>query len=280
MNQRGKTAIILAGGAMRSVHGAGFLYALRNELHLQEPDMMIGSSGDAGNVLYYCADQCEEMKRVWIELLTTTKFISLKRFWRIMDVDYLVDECFAKLEPLNLARVASSRIQWLVPLTDYDTGITRYIGAKDNLNALEVLRAAKAIPLFYRRRISLAPSRYIDGELGPTLEDHVRFAIAQGADRLVVMRHNSLWSRLSKLYSRLYASTVSEGLRRSIIHDMMKDSLHITLPEGKAKMILLIPKNLPVRSPADNRKDHVQATFDRGVADALALKDELSTLLA
>lgn len=272
----GKTAIIMAGGAMRSVHGAGFLYAWRNELHMPKPDMVIGSSGDAGNALYYCADQCEEMKRVWIEWLTTTKFISFKRFWRIMDVDYLIDEVFTEREPLNLSRVMSSSIEWRVPITDFDTGITRYVSAKDNLNPLEVLRAAKAIPLLYGKRVSIAPGRYIDGELGPTLEDHVRFAIAQGANRLVVLRHNSLWSRLSKFYGRLYASRVSQGLRRSIIHDMTKDSIHITIPE--AKMILLVPKNLPVRNPADNRKDHVQATFDRGIADALALKDELHAL--
>lgn len=276
MNQQGKTAIIMAGGAMRSVHGAGFLYALRNELHLREPDMMIGSSGDAGNILYYCAGQCEEMKRVWIEWLTTTKFISFKRFWRIMDVDYLVDDVFSKREPLDVGRVASSFIEWRIPITDFDTGITRYVAAKDNLNPFEVLRAAKAIPLLYRRKVSIAPARYIDGELGPTLEDHVRFAIAQGVDRLIVLRHNSLWSRISKFYGRLYASRVSEGLRRSIIHDMTKDSIHITVSD--AQMILLVPKNLPVRNPADNQREHVGATFERGFNDALALQDELRTL--
>src|SRR3989344_4174706 len=247
MSDRGKTAIVMAGGAMRSAHGAGFLFALRNELKLKEPDMMIGSSGDAGNVLYYCADQFEEMKRVWIDLLTTTKFISMKRFWRIMDVDYLADECFSKLEPLDLARVRASPIQWFIPLTNYDTGITRYVSAKDQLNTLEVLRAAKAIPLVYGKRVSITNSRYIDGELGPTLEDHARFAVARGADRLLVLRHNSIWSLVSKTYGRLFASTVSEGLRRSIIHDMTKDSIHITVPE--AKMILLVPKNFPYVIP-------------------------------
>ncbi|HEY4521376.1 MAG TPA: patatin-like phospholipase family protein [Candidatus Paceibacterota bacterium] len=276
MSDRGKTAIVMAGGAMRSAHGAGFLFALRNELKLKEPDMMIGSSGDAGNVLYYCADQFEEMKRVWIDLLTTTKFISLKRFWRIMDVDYLVDECFSKLEPLDLARVRASPIQWFIPLTNYDTGITRYVSAKDQLNTLEVLRAAKAIPLVYGKRVSITNSRYIDGELGPTLEDHARFAVARGADRLLVLRHNSIWSLVSKTYGRLFASTVSEGLRRSIIHDMTKDSIHITVPE--AKMILLVPKNLPVRNPTDNNKAHVEATFNRGFQDAVALRHEITAL--
>ena len=276
MNTNGKTAIIMAGGAMRSVHGAGFLYALRRDLKLREPDIMIGSSGDAANMLYYCADQCEALKRVWIEWLTTSAFISFKRFWRIMDIDYLVDEVFSTLEPLDLARVASSTVEWHVPITDFHTGITRYVTAKDELNTLEVLRAAKAIPLFYGKRVPIGSSEYIDGELGPTLEDHVRYALARGADRLVVIRHNSPWSRLSKWYGRLYASSVPGGLRRSIMHDMAKDSVHISVPE--ANMILLVPKDLPVRNAVDNRKERVQAAFERGVADALALADELRTL--
>lgn len=277
MSENGKTAIVMTGGAMKSVHGAGFLYALRILLDIPRPNIMVGSSGDAGNTLYYCADQCEEMRRIWVNALTTRDFISFRRFWRIMNVDYLVDQVCKKLEPLDVTRVLSSSTRWYIPITDFDSGTTRYVGAEDRMDPFEVLRAAKALPLFYGRRVRLAHARYLDGELGPTLQDHVDFAVARGAKRILVIRHNSLWSKLSRIYGRLYAATVSSGLRRSLIHDMTMDSVHITEPS--AKLIVVVPKRLPLRGSADNAKARVQATFDRGVADALALQDELRALL-
>ena len=43
-------------------------------------------------------------------------------------------------------------------------------------------------------------------------------------------------------------------------------------------MILLVPKNLPVRNPTDNNKAHVEATFNRGFQDAVALRHEITAL--
>ena len=40
---------------MRSAHGAGFLYALAMRLGITAPDVMVGSSDDAGNVPYFSA---------------------------------------------------------------------------------------------------------------------------------------------------------------------------------------------------------------------------------
>jgi len=75
MSMHKKTAIILVGGSMKSAHGAGFLYEF-NELGVQRPDIMIGTSGNAGNVLYFCAGQAESMRRIWTELLSTRQFVS------------------------------------------------------------------------------------------------------------------------------------------------------------------------------------------------------------
>src|SRR2546430_2459745 len=105
---------------------------------VSKPDIMIASSGDAGNTFYYCADQCERMKNVWFERLSTPKFISLWRFWRVMDVDYLIDVVFKQQEPLDVERVRSSAIQWFIPLKNFDTGETKYVCAADQFDPLEI----------------------------------------------------------------------------------------------------------------------------------------------
>ena len=95
MDNVGKTAIICAGGGMRSAHGGGFLYALGTQLNIR-PDIIVASSGNAGNAIYFCAEQFDDLKNIWLERLSTSKFISFLRPFRVMDIDYLVDEVFKK----------------------------------------------------------------------------------------------------------------------------------------------------------------------------------------
>ena len=275
MSDRGKTAIILSGGGMRSTHGGGFLYALATELGITQPDIMIGSSGDAGNVLYFSAGQYEGMRRIWRDFVATPKFVSLLRFWRIMDVDYLVDTIFKKQEPLDVEKVFASPIRWLIPISDFETGESRYVDASDKLDPFEVMRASKAIPIYFGKIIPLAGRRYIDGELGPRLDDHVGKALKEGATRLVVINHTTPWTNRNSFIIRLYAMLMSHGLHDAIIRDISTSAFHVEHP--RAKIIFIAPKGLPVGTASHNR-EKLRATFDRGVEDARALKGELRTL--
>lgn len=275
MSERGKTAIIMVGGGMKSAHGAGFLYALGTELGITEPDIIIGSSGDAGNVLYFCSGQYESGKHIWMELLSTPKFISLIRFWRLMDIDYLIDVVFRQQEPLDEEKLRMTPIQWLIPISDYDTGRTLYSGAHDNLDPFEILRAAKATPFLFRKYVSLARRRYIDGEFGPTLQDHVAQVLSRGARNIVIINHFRTWTRPKKLLMRLWAHLVPLGLHDAVIRDISTDVKLFSAPH--ARVLFLSPQGLPCGTATRN-KEKIKATFDRGVQDALALKDELQEL--
>lgn len=260
---------------MKSAHGAGFLYALATELGVQRPDIMIGSSGDAGNVLYYCAGQWEEMKQIWVDLLWTPKFISLWRFWRVMNVDYLIDVVFKQQQPLDIKKVEASPIHWCIPLTDFDTGRRFYTCAKDRLDPFEILRAAKAIPILFGKKVPLAHGRYIDGEIGPILQDHLDHALSLGARNIVIINHTASWTRKNSLPLRIYSYLCSRGMRGAIIRDISVDvkAFHAS----NAHILFLSPTKLPCGSATHN-KEKIKATFERGVQDALALKDELHAL--
>ena len=262
---------------MRSAHGAGFLYALATDLGITAPDIMIASSGDAGSTLYFCAGQYHGIRRIWLDLLSTRRFISLLRFWRIMDIDYLIDVVFKEQEPLDTERLQRTLIKWFIPLSDYDTGATCYVGIKDNLDPFEVLRAAKAIPVLFGKRILLSHRRYIDGELGPILQDHVRHALAQGVQNILILNHVTPWEGTKKIAMRLYTSVIPGGMRDAIIRDISTDTHHFSAPH--ANVLFVSPEKLPC-APLTHNKEKIKATFDRGVADALALKDELRALFA
>jgi len=94
-----KTAIVLSGGGMSSAYSQGALHTLRTHFNYTDPDLVIGSSGGAGNAAYYVANQTHEGNRVWLEEITGERFIKVKGpFGKSIDIDYLVDEIFRKMQ--------------------------------------------------------------------------------------------------------------------------------------------------------------------------------------
>ena len=275
MQDRELTAIVCSGGGMRSAHGAGFLYALATKLGITSPDIMIGSSGDAGNVMYFSAGQVEGMKRIWTELLSTPKFISPLRFWRVMDIDYLVDTVFKKQERLDTDALGFSAIRWFVSIEDFDTGRTRYVSAQDALDPFEILRATTADPIIFGRKIPIAEKRYIDGELGPILQDHVTQALRQGVKKILVLNHTSPRTTVTRTIMRGYAAHLPHGMRDAIIRDISTNVFAMKAPS--AHVIAVAPKNLFAGRLTRNQKK-LQMTFDQGVQDALAIENDLREL--
>jgi predicted patatin/cPLA2 family phospholipase len=277
MQDRDLTAVICSGGGMRSAHGAGFLYALATKLGITNPDIMIGSSGDAGNVMYFSAGQAGGMKRIWTELLSTPRFISPLRFWRVMDINYLVDTVFKNQEPLNVPALNSSAIRWFVPIEDFDSGQARYVSAANALDPFEVLRATTAAPIVFGKRIQIAGKRYIDGELGPILQDHVTQALSQGAKKILVLNHTEPRNIVARTIMRGYAAHLPNGMRDAVIRDISTNVFAMKAPG--AHVIAVAPQNLPAGKLTRDQKK-LQKTFDQGVADALSIEKELRELFS
>ena len=262
---------------MRSAHGGGFLYALATKFGVTTPDIMIGSSGDAGNVLYFSSGQYESGKRIWTEHLSAPQFISPLRFWRVMDIDYLVDTVCKNQEPLDIRALNSSPIRWFVPINDFDTGHTRYISAADALDPFEVIRATSAVPLLFGKKVPIAGKRYIDGELGPTLQDHVTLALRHGVKRILVLNHTTPRNFVARTILKGYAAHLPHGMHDAVVRDISTNVFAMTAPG--ARVIAVAPQNLPAGKLTRDQKK-LQKTFEQGVADALSIEKELRSLFA
>ncbi len=272
-----KTAIVCSGGGMTSAHGGGFLYALGTKLGITHPDIIIGSSGDAGNIAYFSTGQYENIRRIWEDELSTPRFISPLRLWRLMDIDYLIDVVFKKTERLDTKKLQESTIRWFVPITDFETGHTRYVSADDHIDAFEMLRASAAIPILFGKKVLIQGRLYTDGEFGPVLQDHISQALRQGAKRIVVITHTTPWTHASRAVLQAYAAHTPEGMRDAIIRDISTDVFKMTAPG--ADVLTFVPRNLSAHFATRNR-DKLQQTFERGVDDALTHAEELRTLFS
>ncbi len=263
---------------MRSAHGAGFLYALATKLHITNPDMVIGSSGNAANLLYYATqkeEQCEAMKRIWTELLSTLKFISKSRIWRMMDIDYLIDSVFKKQAVFDVDALQKSSIEYHIAIVDAYYGKPRFINKHDGIDPFELLRATKALPFFYGKKVMLQGKEYIDGAVGHTVQEHIDFAVQRGATRVLVIDDSSRKSPKVKLKLWLYALCTPSGLRKRITAAIFKEPTH-TVPEGVR--LVYVQKNTLPTSVLGRDRAKLRETFEAGVSDAISMALELKLL--
>lgn len=184
-----KTAWIFPGGSARAVYTAGVIYAL-SEMNLPKPDIIIGCSGSGPTSLCYLSSQREIIKNVWCESLSDGNFLSFKRFWRIMDINYLVDFLLKKKFTLNVKGIKDSTITAYMPITDSLTGEIKYFSNKMDIDILEVARASVSVPfwtnLFSTRGVSINGRYYSDCPPAARFQLHTKKAISEGATRVIV----------------------------------------------------------------------------------------------
>lgn len=229
---------------MRCSYSAGVLYALAKEYGFQRPDIAIATSGSVGSLLYYITGQYDGFKKVWTQLLSTPKFISFLRVWKIMDIDYLVDQVFKKQVPLDTQTLSNTPIQFHLPIAGHKSGNVRYISNSDSVDIFETIRAAKAIPVVYGAKICIEGEQYIDGGMNNTFERTIKKAQALGADTIIAIDTRARWKRLRLLKAA----------------------------ETDPSIILITNTDIPTRLMTQNKKK-LQQAFELGYRDAVEHKE-------
>ena|SRR3989338_7140580 len=143
-------AIITSGGGLRCSFGVGVMLALAERLGIQEPSYLISCSGSAGTGAYFVSKQYDSIRNIWSNLLSTKKFVDTSRFWKMIDIDYLIDKVFKKLDPLDLKAFHASPINYFIPALNRQTGNIDYFSNRDETDIYEVLRATKAMPIAFK----------------------------------------------------------------------------------------------------------------------------------
>jgi predicted patatin/cPLA2 family phospholipase len=262
---------------MRSAHGAGFMYALGSMLKIQEPDMVIGVSGNAASALCYAAKaeyQC--LKTVWTECLSTPEFISYKHPFRLMNVDYLIDQVFRSKAQSAVAILKTSPIPYYISLVDAETGEVRFISRQDAVDSFELLRAAKAMPVVYGKKIRILGREYIDGAIGQPPQSQVDFALSLGATKILFIDDSPKRSFLGKCITFFYALSVPRGLRENVLKDLFT-SRTCLVPTG-VELVYIHRDRMPASLFSRNQKKLID-TFELGARDALSLEGKLRELL-
>lgn len=181
-----KKALVLEGGGMRSAYVAGALLAFK-ELQLNRFDVVIGTSAGSCCAANFLVGRPEFNQYVLEEHLASPRFIRLQKMFspghNVVDVDYLMDECFETLPELQKI-LLESQTKFYITLTNCSNGEPIFVdAAKDD--AREAIRASCAMPYLYRRKLFRDGHRVLDGGLGSAIP--VKKAIEEGAQEIYVV---------------------------------------------------------------------------------------------
>lgn len=223
-NETPKLAIVCAAGGTSCSYSAGALSALANEMGLLQPDYLIAASGSAASAIYYLTGQYESIHRTWTRHICSRKFISFLRIRKMMDVDYLIDKIIGELEPLDMEKLAAIRTRYFIAVRSAATGAGRYISCSEGHDVREVLRATKALPFFYGRKVNIGGELFADSAFVITKEHGVAKAISLGATHVLVLEIHSREGGRLRSYAAKILSRLKGGRLR---HDSLSTGVQI-----------------------------------------------------
>jgi predicted patatin/cPLA2 family phospholipase len=201
---RVKVALVVQGGGMRGVYSMGALRALENANLTSSFDVVLGSSAGAINGAYLLSGQAQDAVEVYVEYLSNRKFVDFVRFWKAVDIDYLVDVALKTKCPLNILNLRASPCLLEVIVTNAETGFPQVFTNRDKIDFYEVIRATAAMPGLYNKRIPLAGEHFVDGALADSLPV-VRAVREQAILVVVVLTQNPDFKKAPMPYAKSLA---------------------------------------------------------------------------
>jgi predicted patatin/cPLA2 family phospholipase len=180
------TGLVVEGGGMRGLYSIAVLQALHEAGLAGAFDHVFGASAGALNASCFLAGQCADAIAAYLEDAASVRFINWLRWWKIVDVDFLVDHVMTRHRPVCLDKVLRSSSQLHVILTDCATRTAHVVTNRDaGLVWSEVLRATMALPALYGRPVPLNGKTYMDGCMVEPVP--IQRAIAAGCTDILVI---------------------------------------------------------------------------------------------
>lgn len=253
---------------MTCSYSAGYLKALAEHHDLKTPDIVIADSGSAGASVYYVAGQYKEITKIWSKYIPTKKMLNIWRFGRVLNIDYLVDTVIKKLMPLDITAFEASPIEYFIPALDYHSGKVRYFTRDDKQEIYEILRATKAMPILYRKRVMLDGKLYCDSRLSSSAEANIAKAIKENATHIIEISNNNP-SIVTKIIYKVWLLLRGSKFNRRY---SSQEKYDLSCSRERAQILSIRPENLKIKGLKNNKK-LIQNAILRGESDCIENKE-------
>lgn len=152
-NDGRKIGLVLPGGMMTGVNGAGVMCALQELGLAQSFDVIYTASAGFANASYLLAENTEVGSSIYYEEFSGSQFIHLWKVWEPVSYDRAI-EAVRDIKPIDCDKIWSSATDFVLRLSDYsDAGKKRvYIHVKEypTSDYFNLFRAAISSPIITR----------------------------------------------------------------------------------------------------------------------------------
>lgn len=245
------SALIVEGGAMRSVFSAGILdgFLIRG---FNPFEMYLGVSAGATNLAAYLAGEPGKSVEIYTDFALRKEFISKRRFLlggHFIDLEWLSQELFYS-GYIDLPAVYGNNKPFYVVVTDVETGHAEYIKTSEN-NLKQSIKASASLPLLSRKFFCIEGKMYTDGGVADGIP--IGGAIAQGAKNIMIirsrhkeyMKKDSLFHRYIRWKLRGYKQLSNTMKKRVILYAQSIDLIR-NPPLGVSVVEICPPLNFNV----------------------------------
>jgi len=267
-----KLAIIMSGGGTKSSFGVGVILALAEKYNITEPSLLICGSGSAGAGSYYISKQYKSIRNIWTNLVSSKKFLDWKRFWKIIDIDYLIDVIFKKQDLLKEELIYNSKTKYLIPALNKNTGNIDYFDNQKNMDVFESMRATKAMPIAFKinPNIMVNGSAYSDSFISSRAESHIQKAIDFGANKILIINNISYHKKgLDNFFFSLWM--FFQKFKKQYYKNEKKLS-DVNIPKN-VKVFTIAPKSKIKITTLNNNIDLLRQTIEQGYQETISNND-------
>ncbi|MFT5469432.1 MAG: putative patatin/cPLA2 family phospholipase [Verrucomicrobiales bacterium] len=181
-----KIALIFEGGGMRGVCSAGGTVALDHLGLTNLFDHAYATSAGVTNVSYFLSGQGPLGLSVYYTDLVKKEALNPKRFWKMLDIDHVVDRIVAVEKPLHVDRVLASPTRFFAAMMDAKTAEPILIDTSETKAPfLDVIKAAISIPVLYNRTTEIEGRHCMDGGLVNPFP--IEQALANGCTDILIL---------------------------------------------------------------------------------------------
>lgn len=266
-------ALVLEGGALRSIYQAGVLDVFL-EKEIEFP-YVIGVSAGALNAGNYISKQIGRSAKVNIEYVDDPRYIGVNHFLKehsIFNFDFLFGEPTKEWMPYDEKQFLKSQQRYIIGATNCETGKENYFEKRTYQELTTVLRASSTLPIL--SDISFIDGiPYIDGGVANSVP--IDKAMADGYKKIVVIltrqegfksRSFMLVNTIYKIYYRKYPNIVNKLCTMAKRYNQRQELISRLEKQGE---IFVIRPQKPVKvGKIEKNKTKLNMLYEEGKCDA------------
>lgn len=273
-------ALVLEGGALRSVYAAGVLDTfLENGI---EFSYVIGVSAGALNAGNYISKQIGRSARVNIDYVDDPRYIGIKHLIKeksIFNFDFLFGEPTKEWMPYDEEAFLQSTQRYIIGATNCETGEENYFERHTYKELTEVLKASSTLPIVspvtYINKIP-----YIDGGVANAIP--IDKAIEDGYKKIVVIltRPKGFKSKSSflinvcyRIYYKKYPNVIKKLCTMAERYNKRLDKIEKMEREGK--IFVIRPENPVKVGRIEKNKKKLRILYQEGLEEGMKNKEKM-----